>query len=118
MLTTPWVSRLTAVLLLIGAIAMAYSLVAEPIIVEYRETERAIEEVQEQLAHLQRLAAMRPVLAKQLKRLTSEQATDGSYLSGGTDALAAAALQDRVSALVEGNGGSLRSIQPLVGAEE
>jgi len=118
MLTTPWVSRLTAVLLTIGMIGFLYSWVAEPILVDYRETDETIGDVEGQLAHYQRLAAMRPVLAKQLERMASEQATKGYYLSGGTDALAAAALQDQVSALVDGNGGALRSMQPLVGVDE
>jgi general secretion pathway protein M len=118
MLTTPWVSRLTAVLLLIGTIGFLYLLVAEPILVDYRETDQAIGEVEGQLVHYQRLAAMRPVFARQLERLASEQATDGYYLNGGTDALAAAALQDQVSTLVDANGGALRSMQPLAGVDE
>ena len=118
MLTTPWVSRLTAVLLLIGTFGLIYSWVAEPILVDYRETDQAIGGVDEQLVHYQRLAAMRPVFAKQLDRVALEQATEGYYLSGGTDALAAAALQDQVSALVDGNGGALRSMQPMAGVDE
>jgi len=118
MLTTPWISRPAAVLLLIMAIGAAYSLVAEPILIGYREANQAIEEGREQLRHFQRLAATRPVLAKQLEQLAAEQGAETYYLSGGTDALAAASLQDRVSALVDGNGGTLRSLQPLLGADE
>jgi general secretion pathway protein M len=118
MLTTPWISRLAAVLLLIAAIGGAYSWLVEPILIGYRETDQAIEEVQEQLLHFQRLAAMRPVLARQLEQLAAVQGSETYYLSGGTDALAAAALQDRVSALIDGNGGRLLSIQPLLGVDE
>lgn len=118
MLTTPWIGRLAAVLLLVAAIEAAYVVLVEPIVLGYRETDQAIEEVSDQLSHFQRLAAMRPVLANQLDQLAAEQGSGTYYLSGGTDALAAAGLQDRVSALVDGNGGSLRSIQPMSGVDE
>lgn len=118
MFTTPWISRLAAVLLLIAAIAAIYVFLAEPVIVGYRETDQEIEEVREQLSHFERLAAMRPALAKQMEQLRTPQTSQGYYLSGGTDALAAAGLQDRVNVLVEGTGGSLRSIQPMPGIDE
>ena len=118
MLTTPWISRLAAVLLLVLAIEAAYVLLVEPIVIGYRETDRAIEEVDDQLSHFQRLAAMRPALASQLDQLAAEQESGTYYLNGGTDALAAAGLQDRVSALVDGNRGVLRSIQPMDGVDE
>ncbi|MGH6891709.1 MAG: type II secretion system protein GspM [Dongiaceae bacterium] len=118
MFTTPWISRLTAVLLLIATLAAAYVFVAEPIVAGYRETDRHIEDVREQLSHFQRLAAIKPALAKQLEQAEAQQTSQGHYLIGGTDALAAAGLQDRVSALIERTGGSLRSIQPMPGTDE
>ena len=118
MLTTPWIGRLAAVLLLIVAIEAAYLLVVEPIVVGYRQTDHAIEDVDDQLFHYQRLAAMRPVLVDQLDQLAAEQSSGTYYLNGGTDALAAAGLQDRVSGLVGGKGGVLRSIQPMAGVDE
>lgn len=118
MLTTPWIGRLAAVLLLIVAIEAVYLLVVEPIVVGYRQTEQAIEDVDDQLLHYRRLAAMRPVLVDQLDQLAAEQSSGTFYLNGGTDALAAAGLQDRVSGLVGGKGGVLRSIQPMVGVDE
>ncbi|HET6159922.1 MAG TPA: type II secretion system protein GspM [Dongiaceae bacterium] len=118
MFRTPWMSRLAAVLLLIVVIEAAYSLVAEPILIGYREANKAIEEGREQLSHFQRLAAGRPVLGKLLERLAADQGSETYYLSGGTDALAAVALQDRVRDLVDANGGNLRSMQPLLGVDE
>jgi general secretion pathway protein M len=61
---------------------------------------------------------MRPALEDQMRQSGAEASSEGYYLSGGTDALAAAALQDQVNALVQGKGGSLRSIQPMVGIDE
>lgn len=118
MFATPWISRLAALLLLIVAIVAAYSFILDPIIVGYGETDRQIEEVRDQLARYQRLAAERPALEQQIQQATNERTSDGYYLSGGTDAVAAAGLQDRVNALVGAKGGLLRSIQPMPGVDE
>ena len=59
MFTSPLISRLAAVLLLVTAIVGAYTLLAEPIIVGYGETNRDIEEARDQLARFERAAAMR-----------------------------------------------------------
>lgn len=118
MFTTPWISRLAAMLLLIVALVAAYTFLLEPIVVGYRETDRQIEDVREQLARYHRLAAMRPVLEDQMRQSDGETSSEGYYLSGGTDALAAAGLQDQVNALVQGKGGSLRSLQPMPGIDE
>jgi len=118
MFATPWISRLTAVLLLIVTITIAYVFLVEPVIAGYGRTDQEIEEIRVQLSHFQRLAAMRPALARQMEQSEAQQSSHGYYLSGGTDALAAAGLQDRVNALVERKGGSLRSIQPMPGTDE
>lgn len=118
MFTTPWISRLAAVLLLIVTIAAVYSFILEPILIGYGETNRQIEEAREQLSHYQRLAAARPALEKQMRQAATQPTSQASYLSGGTDALAAAGLQDRVNALIQDKGGSLRSIQPMAGIDE
>lgn len=118
MFTTPWISRLAAVLLLIVAMVAVYSFVLEPIIVGYGETGRQIDEAREQLSHYQRLAAARPALEKQMRQATAQQTSHGYYLSGRTDALAAAGLQDRINVLIQDKGGSLRSIQPMPGVDE
>jgi general secretion pathway protein M len=117
MFTTPWIGRLAALLLLLLAIAAAYTFVAEPIIIGYSEADQKIEEVRGQISHYQRLAAMRPALARQVEQSASHGISANYYLSGGTDALAAAGLQDRVNALIAGKGGSLRSVQPMPGVD-
>jgi general secretion pathway protein M len=118
MFTTPWISRLAALLLLVAALGTIYVFVLDPIIAGYSDTDRQIAEVREQLSRYQRLAAQRPALEKLLRQSEAEAATDGYYLNGGTDALAAAGLQDQVNALVQGKGGTLRSIQPMPGTDE
>jgi general secretion pathway protein M len=47
-----------------------------------------------------------------------QEKSRGYYLTGRTDALAAAALQDRVHALISNQGGALESVQPIPGVEE
>lgn len=118
MFTTPFTSRLAAVLLLITAILAAYTLLVEPIIVGYSENNRRIEEARDQIARFERTAAMRPALVKQMKDFAAQRKSQGYFLTGSTDALAAASLQDRVHDLIADKGGTLQSIQPVPGVEE
>lgn len=118
MFTSPLISRVAAVLLLITAIVGAYTLLVAPIIVGYGETSRDIEEARDQLARFERAAAMRPALVKQMKDFEAQQKSLGYFLTGSTDALAAAGLQDQVHDLVADKGGTLQSIQPMPGVEE
>jgi len=118
MLTTPWISRLVALLLLLAGMAAAYVFVIDPLVVAYAETDDAIADTRVYLQHVERLGATRPALAKQMAELDRRHGTRGYYLSGGTDALAAVALQDRLKQIIDANGGSLRSIQPLAGMDE
>jgi len=116
--SAPWISRLTALLLLALALFGAYLFLVEPLVIGYDAIDREIDDTQEQLTHFERLAAMQPAVAQQLQQVDSQQTAQSYYLSGDTDALAAAGLQDRISALVADNGGTLRSTQPLPGVEE
>lgn len=118
MFATPWISRLTALLLLVLVLFGTYLTLVEPLVVDYDAIDREIDEAQDQVAHFERLAAMRPAVEQQLQQVDPEQSAQGHYLSGGTDALAAAGLQDRINALVADNGGTLRSTQPMPGVEE
>ena len=118
MLTTPWISRLVALLLLFVVMAAAYVFVIDPLIAAYAKTSEAIADTRAYLERVERLAAMRPSLAKQVAELDHRGGSQGYYLSGGTDALAAAALQDRLKQVIDANGATLRSIQPLAGMDE
>lgn len=118
MFATPWISRTAAVLLLIAVAAAAYTFLLEPLVLGYGDADRQIDDVREQLSRYQRLAALRPALESQLRQSAAKAPTEHYYLSGGTDALAAAGLQDHINALVQGKGGSLRSIQPMPGSDE
>jgi general secretion pathway protein M len=116
--TTPLLGRMAAVLLLFTAILAAYTFLVEPIVLGYSETNGQIQEARDQLARLERAAAMRPALVKRMKDFEAQQRSRGYFLTGSTDALAAAGLQDRVQTLITGKGGTLQSIEPMPGTEE
>lgn len=118
MLTTPWISRLVALSLLLMVMAATYVFVIEPLVVAYAETDDAIADTRAYLQHVERVGATRPALAKQMAEFEHRHRSQGYYLRGGTDALAAAALQDRLNKVIDANGGTLRSIQPLPGMDE
>ena len=61
----------------------------------------------------QTIAQSRGRLQADLQSLAASQASNGIYLTGGTDALAAAALQEIVNGTIESAGGRLRSVQIL-----
>jgi general secretion pathway protein M len=109
----PWLSRLAALLLLIGVIVGGYLLAVVPLVAHYRETETALEHAREMIASYQRIAVSRPALEKRLNELTQQQSLSGLYVSAETEALAAADLQGKVSAIIQRSGGQLRSIQSL-----
>ena len=118
MFTSPLISRLAALLLLAATMLAVYTYLIEPMAIGYTETSRRIEEMRDQLSRLERAAATWPVLAKQLDDFQAQQRSRGYFLSGTTDALAAASLQDRVHDLVMVSGGTLESVEPMPGIEE
>ena len=118
MFTTPWLSRAAALLLLAADLAVAYVWIVEPIAAAYANTEAAIADTRDLVERYDRLAAARASLEAQLAAIEQKPDTAAYYLSGATDALAAASLQARVTALVEGSGATLLSIQTLTSTED
>lgn len=110
-----WVSRLAAMALLVGILATAYLFVVPPLLAGYAEDRDAIAAARERLERYRRIAATRPALQAQIEALQQRGAARGFYLTGRTDALAAAELQNRVKNIIETNGGNLRSIQTVPG---
>lgn len=108
-----WVSRTAAVALLIGVLTVTYFYVIAPVLSAYRGTDEEIAQTKELLDRYESLAQMRVAYQTRLDELNSEQGGTGIYLSGATDAVAAAELQNRVKEIVNQYGGSLRSIQNL-----
>jgi general secretion pathway protein M len=106
-------SRTLAVVLLGIALLGGYQLIFAPVLVAYRDGETSIEQSKELLERYQALAEQRSLLADRLAEQQERAASAAGYLTGPSDALAAAQLQDRVKSVVEAAGGELRSTQIL-----
>lgn len=115
---SPVVSRFAAVSLLAAVVLAVQFLVVSPLVSRNQAADQAIAEAAEMVARLERIAAMRGQLETQLSALSERQTGQRYYLSEHTDALAGAALQRRVKATIERNGGKIRSIQALPGEEQ
>lgn len=108
-----FVSRLLAVTLLLLAGWAMWQLAIGPVIASYRTTAEQIAANQALLERYRALAALRPLLVEQLGQRREETQDDTAFLAGTTDALAAAALQDRARTIIDAAGGELRSTQIL-----
>lgn len=106
-------SRTLAVVLLGIAVLAVYQLIFAPLAIAYRDGERSIEQSKELLQRYEALAEQRSLLADRLAERQERAASAAGYLTGPSDALAAAQLQDRVKSVVEAAGGELRSTQIL-----
>ena len=79
----------------------------------YQDGETSIEQSKELLQRYEALAEQRSLLADHLAKQQKRAGSTAGYLTGPSDALAAAQLQDRVKSVVEAAGGELRSTQIL-----
>lgn len=114
---SPLLGRLLALALLLGLLLAGHGLLVRPLLAEWQANEALIAQSRELLARYRQIAAARPLLERQLDQL---EATDVAwvYLEGASDALAAAALQERVRALAAEAGGELRSTQILPASDD
>jgi general secretion pathway protein M len=106
-------SRLLAVALLLVAVLALVQLLVLPVLAAYRETAASIEQSQTLLQRYRALAAQRPQLEEELAAQQKAEVASVAYLEGTSEALAAAALQDQVRAIITRAGGDLRSTQIL-----
>lgn len=111
-------SRTVALLLLAGAVLAGYQFVVAPVVAAYRDSDEAIERNQALLQRYLRLAAERPALDEMVAEQEALVADAAGYLQGGSEALAAAELQNRVKELVENAGGTLHSTQNLRSSDD
>lgn len=106
-------SRLAAIALLIVILVAVYLFVINPVVAAYRTADEEIEQARELLERYQVMALNKSVLRQRLNEVYARQSDTGVYLTGATDALAAAELQTRVRQGVVEFGGQLRSTQNL-----
>lgn len=108
-----WASRLAAVTLLLAVAALAYAGVVMPLRAAYQDTRSELAQARELLGRYRAVAEQREALRTSLAELQRTQAESGLFVPGETGALAAAALQDRISVIARRTGGRVRSLQSL-----
>ncbi|MDH5556823.1 MAG: type II secretion system protein GspM [Alphaproteobacteria bacterium] len=114
----PLVSRLLALLILAGICGLAWLGAVQPLLGLFTDYRDSVVLAEEQLPRLRRLAAMAPSLKAELARIERDPSARTRQLSGGSDALAAADLQNRLGRISAANGIVLRSTQILPAEEE
>lgn len=111
-------SRLAALALLLAVVVLPYLAVVAPLLAAHAGREAELAELEDKAARLAGLAAARDELARQRDELAARRAQGGLLLSGASEALAAAALQNTLKAAVARAGGELRSTQALAVSED
>jgi len=111
-------SRVIALILLVGVIAVPYVFIAQPLLAKHQENRDTIAQYQDQLLSYRRIAANRPQLQARHEQLLRDPISQDAYLSGESEALVAANLQNRVKTIIEANGGQLASTQILQSGDE
>lgn len=105
--------RLLAVGLLLLLAAVVVRLIAVPIASSYLENREAIIQMQETIARYSKLSTQVDTLRLAVRELQDADELDRYVLAQESEALAAAALQERVKAIVTSSGGTLSSTQVL-----
>jgi general secretion pathway protein M len=114
----PLASRALALLLLFGAVGLAYLAVIQPLWDDAAATQQSIADMQSAIERYRRVAAELPARRATLAALRQQQATSQGFLTGPNDALVAAQIQNRLKASIEAAHGELKSTQVLPVQEE
>ncbi|MGI9435181.1 MAG: type II secretion system protein GspM [Geminicoccaceae bacterium] len=115
-----FLARLAALAILALVLIGAYQLVAQPLLASYWGNRDKIASTAELLQRYRALAAERPALAVRLSAIEGLNEAGSGFLSGPSDALAAAQLQDLTDNAIRRAGGEIRSTQilPAAGIED
>ena len=117
--TTPgWGQRLAALALLLLVGGALYLAVDQWLIGRYRDYQDQLQQQQERLAQLERIAATREPVKQRIAKIQQDRNITAQYLPQSAPALAAAELQQRIKAVVEAAGGTLQSTQALPPVED
>ena len=106
-------SRTLALVLMLGAVLTLYDFALQPLLAAHSRTRTTIEQTTALLQRYQSLAGQRTRLADQVNGYERIVAGASSFLPGGDDVVAAAALQERAKSVIERAHGELRSTQVL-----
>lgn len=108
MTARPWPLLILLAVTVLGVFAVLWPLTAL-----FAAQHDELASTQGDIAHYRAQIARRPALEAELKNLKAQAAPSEALLSGANTALAAAAMQGEVKALVERHGGQLRSAQNI-----
>lgn len=115
---SPATRRILALGILVLVVALPYWLIVQPLIDQFAAVNAEIAERQEALARYRMVAARLGALEEQLEAMKRAGGRADDYLRGGSEAIVAADLQNRVKTLIDRSGGKLASTQVLTAAEE
>ena len=110
---SPAASRIVALALLAAAVALPFRLIVAPLQERYQELSDEAASRQGMLSRYQRLADSREDLRQRLQTLRDNPAAQAGFLTGDSETLVAAELQNLVRSIVERSGGRLESTQIL-----
>ncbi len=104
-------SRLAAIALAVAVALLAKAAVLDPALQAQRQTTEALGQAAAQLARLQAVAATKPRLEALAARLERDMGRSDAFLRADTEALAGAALQERLRSLAGSEGIALGAMQ-------
>lgn len=110
--------RFIAIALLVAAIALPWRLIVQPLLQSYDERAEALAAQRNLLARYRNLADSRAQLRARLQVIQTEPTSQAGYLTGESETLIAAELQNLVRTTIERNGGRLESTQILAPVSE
>jgi len=106
-------SRLAALALLGAVLLGVYGLAVYPHIHAYPQARADLAEARERLERFRRVAAAAAAVEQEMAAARSAQRMSGAFLDGSSNALAAAAMQNRLDEAVQAAGGAVRSVRSL-----
>jgi general secretion pathway protein M len=108
---SPSVSKALALTLLLGFVAVAYFGIVQPVIESRIDQQEEIARLEASLVRYQRIAEQRNSREAELAELKRRAADADGLLRGTNETLMAAAIQNRIKALVDAAHGELKSMQ-------
>lgn len=106
-------AKIAALALLLALLLAANQFALQPLLEVFRDNQARIANAHQLLQRYQTLAAEKPDLINRLASLESGVETSTAYLEGASDALATAALQERVLDAIDMAGADIKSIRSL-----
>lgn len=118
MTVSPFTRRVFAVALLILAVALPYRLIVRPVLDRFEANREEIEQQRDLLARYRSLAMGVDALRETLEQTKANEAGADYYLTGDSEALVAAQLQNRLKTIIGNSGGRLTSTQVMPASDE